>query len=115
MTMSLKFKNDCEIKVSSDLMDLMKKMMSYHESDRIDWHQLFNHPIFEKITFEDRMVRQSIGRNLQAKHLSQILDNTLPLEFYNYIEQNKDLNLEDVLSRAINVPSYVQSFAIIYM
>ena len=38
MTMSLKFKNDCEIKVSSDLMDLMKKMMSYHESDRIDWH-----------------------------------------------------------------------------
>jgi len=44
LNQSISIDYDASIKVSPDIAQLIKHMVAYEESDRIDWQDLFKHP-----------------------------------------------------------------------
>lgn len=75
MKYSLSFDNDTTIRPSQELSYLLKRMLAYKEDDRIDWQDLFDHPLFKHIRNVDLgyEIRESIGRNLQGQNVSLIM------------------------------------------
>lgn len=79
---------ETDIKCSPEVANLIKSMLAYKEDDRIDWHDLFAHQIFQRLRPAKNSitrVRDTIGRNLVGQNVNMMLEHTIPTEFYRYI------------------------------
>ena len=84
----INFEKEDKTKVSPEIIELITKMMAFSESDRIQWTELFNHPLFRDNNLKEysRPMRETIGRLLQSEHSNSLfLDRAIPEELYVYI------------------------------
>jgi len=72
---SLNLDVETEVKCSPEVGSLIKSMLAYKEDDRIGWHDLFAHPIFQRLRPSNDIakIRDTIGRNLVGQNLNLML------------------------------------------
>jgi serine/threonine protein kinase len=102
MKESLSLEHDTPLRCSPEVAHLLKQMLAFKEDDRIDWPELFAHPLFQRIRaaeVEATRVRETIGRNLQGQNLSIMLENTIPDQFYRYIGEENDFEMTGLVER----------------
>ena len=98
---SLSLEGSSSFKCSPEVASLLKAMLAYKEDDRIGWQALFDHPVFKRVSSVEsvRVLRDTIGRNIHGEDLMEMLENTLPTEFYKYINEDSEMEMTGILDR----------------